>query len=972
MDYESSLQEFDRLMAARDYPGARTCIRSLEESLDAAEIDDALRLEVDRRLGKVSVPLGDFQTSAERLERALRLSLERNGAEHPTSISIRSDLGGLHVAAGEYDAARVELEQAARLAEAHYGTEHSEVGTIYHNLGALAQRTARFADAVAWFEKAIKTRETALGPDHVQVSDSLNGLGFVCGQVGELDRAATALERALAIKERALGPDHPTLAFVYQNLGAVGIFRREYAEARRNLQQALEIAERQDPNHQVVVMATANLAGVEIELGLFERAKGHAERSLRVAQRTLGERHPFVASILHNTAALYRSEGDHEAARAYAMRAWELKRERLGEENADTARARLELGQLDLEADDLEGAAEHFQGALEVFERSYEGASLDTATASVLLARVKERSGDLPGARVAFERALEEFERVFGDAHPHLADGLLGLSRVSRREGKLEEARAHALRSLEVVSVHRQRAFAVLDQRRKLRVNGVVRRHLAEMFASMEGANAADVRRVVEHWFAYKGAIAAFQGRFQQLRALGDDESVALLEAHEASLRRLAAVSLAVRPDATGTQAEFAALAQEIDEQVERLSEVTAILGMGEMTDGVSLEDLRASLTDGEAFVDYAWFDDAIYAIVVRPERDVVLTRLADADSVAKRISSLRAAITSDDGSAVGSDLDGDRAALDRLLLAPLFSPLAGANRVVIAPDGVLRFLPFEVLGSGTAGGVERWQIAYVPNARSLVQLRRGQRPSPRQPAALFGDPDFADVGVGALRSSPLPAGAADSMATWIASLRFPRLPGSRLEVERIYQRMPDATVFLGADATVANLFDLHGPRIVHLATHGFVNERDTSDIDPMLRAVLAFTGARRSVRERTDDGLVPALRLAGLDLRGTELVVLSACDTALGTLQVGEGVASLDQALLGAGARAVVSTLWKVSDAAAREFMVRFYDALAEGVPPAAALQRVKTQMASTHPVRDWAAFVVNGEGWGEATARA
>ena len=143
------------------------------------------------------------------------------------------------------------------------------------------------------------------------------------------------------------------------------------------------------------------------------------------------------------------------------------------------------------------------------------------------------------------------------------------------------------------------------------------------------------------------------------------------------------------------------------------------------------------------------------------------------------------------------------------------------------------------------------------------------------------------------------------------------------------------------------------------------MNTQHDPDIDPMVRAVLAFAGTRTSVRERRDDGLIPALHLASLDLRGTELVVLSACDTSIGAVQVGEGVASLDQALLTAGARAVVSTFWKVSDAATAAFMTRFYDALATGTPPAPALHRVKMEMATTHAPRDGAAFVVNGDGW-------
>src|SRR5947209_7251611 len=192
--------------------------------------------------------------------------------------------------------------------------------------------------------------------------------------------------------------------------------------------------------------------------------------------------------------------------------------------------------------------------------------------------------------------------------------------------------------------------------------------------------------------------------------------------------------------------------------------------------------------------------------------------------------------------------------------------------------------------------------------------------------------------------------------------------------------------------ATKAALKQVTGPNILHIATHGFFLEdlpgatssanvrssetrkanEDTRvgkwafwSANPLLRSGLALAGANQA-RSGDDDGVLTALEATGLDLWGTKLVVLSACDTGLGAVKTGEGVYGLRRALVLAGTESQMMSLWPVSDRSTSELMVSYYQALIRGQGRGEALRQVQLVMlqakSRSHPYY-WASFIQSGE---------
>jgi CHAT domain-containing protein len=222
---------------------------------------------------------------------------------------------------------------------------------------------------------------------------------------------------------------------------------------------------------------------------------------------------------------------------------------------------------------------------------------------------------------------------------------------------------------------------------------------------------------------------------------------------------------------------------------------------------------------------------------------------------------------------------------------------------------------------------------------------------------------------------------------------RFARLPGTLVEGYAIQRLIPEAKLLRQGEATEAALKAVRGPEILHLATHGFFIEDQAFPLgetgrdlmvtgapalggrlleNPLLRSGLVLAGANR-LTSGGEDGIVTALEASGLDLSGTDLVVLSACETGFGAVRTGEGVYGLRRAFVMAGARTLIMSLWKVDDTATAELMSTFHRRLTEGQGKAEALRQAQLEIRRVHTWRHpffWASFVSQGD-WRPLTTK-
>jgi CHAT domain-containing protein len=316
-------------------------------------------------------------------------------------------------------------------------------------------------------------------------------------------------------------------------------------------------------------------------------------------------------------------------------------------------------------------------------------------------------------------------------------------------------------------------------------------------------------------------------------------------------------------------------------------------------------------------------------------------------------------------------DVDELGRAVDKRALEPVRRFLGPARHLLISPDGALNLIPFAALvDEHRRHLVESYTITYLSSGRDLLRLQvpRASRGGP----VVIADPTLGPP------------------STRESRIQFNPLPGVRAEVEALRDLLPHATFLTRDRATKSALQHISAPSILHVATHGFFLEgnapirepqstnRDRARLgmwvaqvdNPLLRSGLALAGANAGMRD-SSDGVLTALEAADLDLWGTELVVLSACDTGVGEVRNGDGVYGLRRALVLAGSESQMMTLWPVSDVKTRDVIVGYYSALGQGDGRGDALRTVQTSMLRrrprTHPYY-WASFILSGQ-WAPLT---
>lgn len=325
--------------------------------------------------------------------------------------------------------------------------------------------------------------------------------------------------------------------------------------------------------------------------------------------------------------------------------------------------------------------------------------------------------------------------------------------------------------------------------------------------------------------------------------------------------------------------------------------------------------------------------------------------------------------------------------ALYKLVWAPLEPYLKGIRRVNYSPAGKLYSIAFHALPADSSRILmDLYQLNQYTSTRQVLYRNESEGNGKQQDIVLFGDADFAYN-----NNSPVkprqPVSHTYSLPNrgkrgenWV------RLPGTATEVKKIAslfgERQIASQSFTGPQATEENLKSLSGrsPRVMHIATHGFfLPRRDTLDKkenaasgnaysladDPLLRSGLVLTGGNRAwsglpPAEGAEDGIVTAYEISQLDLSSTELVVLSACETALGDIKGSEGVFGLQRAFKMAGVQKMIVSLWQVPDKETAELMTSFYGYWLGGQTISEAFALAQGEMRKKYPPYYWAAFVL------------
>lgn len=934
--------------------------------------------------------LGDYRSARAGFQEALDIDVATLGPAHPWTATVANNLGEIQRLLGDLAAAESLFRQTLQAYETVLGSTHPFVAAALINLGNVQGERGQDVQAGQAFARAKAILQAAYGPEHPDIATVLLHESTLARSRADWPAARQALQEAMQIREKALGPDHPDLAFLLDAQAALALEQGDLGAVEPLCDRALRVRPQQPETTKTLLI----LAQVHAQLGDRKRADPLYSQAWELARRTLGPEHPRTGQILEAIGAFQYGAGDVARAQQAWQQALAIAEKVYGPEHPRTASALGNLAAAAFAQGRVDEALRGTERAQAIEARALPADHPNHAVSLHNLAMLEARLGRTKAALAHFEQAarrematLGPGAATLGTTWAHEADLLLQLGNQKGALAKRREA-------MQVLDRHLARWLGLGTEAQKA---ALITQQLGHLYATVDlgvrqmPRDVAAVRLAWQAVLRRKGlTIDAMVDVQQGLRAhAGPDEAQGLERL--ATLRaRLAGLTLRGPGDgdAAAHARNLAELEREVEQQEAGLARTSATFRTRMRP--ADLDAVTAALKPDEALLEYVWYlpprpdgdwGKARYAAFVATSAGPVhAVDLGEAATLEAAVTALRQAVATPPGTATSAaEVQALARDLDRRLLDPVRPYLARATHLQVAPDAAVSLVPFAALvGPDGRAAIERYTLTILGSGRDLMP-HTPHAPA-REAELVLADPDFDETRTPA--AGPSTGLRGGKKATDLARMQFRPLQGTAEEAEAVAALWPQARVWTGAKATEAALKSAHRPRILHLATHGWFLpappplpahaglEVDASRAprveDPLLRSGLALAGfnARRSGE---DDGALTALEASGLDLGGTKLVVLSACNTGVGDTTGGFGVYGLRRAFAIAGAQALLMSLWSVDDAATRTLMVAFYRHLQAGLGRSEALRRAQLQLQAQPMTRHpffWAAFQLAGDG--------
>jgi tetratricopeptide (TPR) repeat protein len=851
--------------------------------------------------------MGDHKQALPLSRRALEIRKEALGEKHPLYANSLNNLAQLYASMGDHKQALHLAKQALQIRKEVLGEKHPDYATSLHNLASLYKNLWNYRQALPLCKQALQINKEVLGEKHPHYANSLHNLALLYQEMGEHKQALPLYQKALQIKKEALGERHPRYATSLDNLASLYAEMGDHKQALHLAKQALEIRkEVLGEKHPLYALSLNNLATLYQSMWDYKEALPLYKQALAIRKKVLGEKHPYYAISLNNLASLYEDMGGHKQALPLYKQALEIRKEALDAKHPDYA------------------------------------TSLNN------LAVLYKSMGDYKQALPLCKQALEIRKEALGEKHPLYAASLHNLARLYQDMGDhkaalplAEEAAALTLSYL--------RASACVQSDRQQFAAATALRHRLDAWLSLLDADSYG------HMLAWKGAVLLRQRQRRLFSALSSDSRTRQVASDlQDTTRRIAALSASSRP----VREQLQRLTEEQERLQSRLALLSAEARAAFKAQTLSPGSLSGALPRDVVLVDYLVYHRSgiryrdgkpnqqrhLLAFVSRKGKPTVRLDLGPAQKVEAAARAWRTSLVrGQSGQALG-------AKLKKLIWSPLEKHLEGARVVLISPDGVLASLPFAALPGKKANTYLIEDVAFtvvavpqmLPEMLKPVDKAKRLKPS----LLVVGDVDYDRAGAIAR------ADRADERGAPLGVRRdWDRLPATFAEAAAVSKSFKG--LFEGGtiadlgkgNATKAKVREALGKvRYAHLATHGFfaheniksaVGGKKADDFfgregvtgwHPLLLSGLVLSGANKEPKDGEEDGILTALEVSEMELPKLELVVLSACETGLGSSAGGEGLLGLQRAFQVAGARTVVASLWEVPDQATQALMSEFY----------------------------------------------
>lgn len=929
---------------------------------------------------------GSFDEAVEIFKTLGSESVKTLGIHSSRTLSLMRQLAETRRASGQYDEAAKLYLRCFQESEPTITRQSVDAPDDVVELARTYSAQGNDAAAIKGLTAVARRRAEKLGPKHPAVSDAHFGLGELYTQRKEWPLAIEHLQACLDIRRVKLGRQHEDLVPPLLLLGECYRRGHEAHQGEAALKEAVQIClQHYTDNDWRTAEAKSRLGDLYANTG---RPKDAGPLTFANAERvmTLGlEESPSSIDVRSRYASGLNVVGMFDKAHAAGRQALDLARRTFGPQDFRVAEILLTLAWTNVKLNRMDEALRLYDEAQSIFLRRFGKDAWQCDVAFGATASVHYMQGDYEKAEADYQRAIELLESRPGGPETtafSTYQNLAGLHVSKNQFGTAAKWFGRCARSMRA-SLYAH--IPVLPDEVKFTYATVIMSYMRRPFSdAVTHRSDAQLCEGSAEWIVnLKGFVAEVLAQRNDVgRGDDDPQTRRLLRELARTRQQLAAMSVSLLQQRdTSTMEALREQEREIAAQLGAQTRQT--LNSESWT---TLDQVRETLDDDTVLVEFLQFryepllqgmtpQNVYVAWVIPPagKGKVELVLLGNQEEIDELIAEYRREM---ERSAEVIALAGEARAEQHLqrvtqrlsaVLVQNLPALAGYKRWFLSPDGALWLVPFSAMQSRDGKYVaERHEVSYLVTSRQLTWPSK--RPATKNRAVVFANPDYDD------KVRPVLRGAV-----------FGALPGTEREAKAVVPSLKEYTssepvLMLGKLATEARVKTLGSPQVLMLSTHGYFDELDkeaegsTAAQNPLLRCGLALSGANGSIASKDrvgNDGILTGLEVTSLDLRGTELVVLSACQTGLGDIHRGEGVSGLRQAFQLAGAQAVVATLWSIPDEETADLMSQFFGELTKSATPAQALQKSqqaiitqrRQQHSAAHPFF-WSAFGVTRTG--------
>jgi CHAT domain-containing protein/Flp pilus assembly protein TadD len=995
----------------------------MERSLggDHPDLAEALNL-----VGSGCFWLGEYDIAIANFQRAIALSESTAMPDNLEYVTSMYGIAETYRLLGRLAEAEVVFRRALERGEIELGCNHRLVVDILMGLGDTCRSAGRFQQATDFLKRALEIHGQALGLPPSVHTGILNNLAIVYQCQQDYANAESLYKKAICVQEREGGLNPADLSSLIVNLGNLYMKLGRHQEAGVQYDRALAALEPLAQSGDL--RPTSDTAGAESNLTRGAHREPDLDllyaRAVAISRDINGRVYPVhVGWIVHILALYYHRLDMHAYSEKLFLRAVHIREQLLGPVSKAVATSLRRLANLYIDLGRHSEAEEVIIRSLGIWEELGGPNHPRVASSMSTLALLYMDIGRFDEAESLWLDAIAMGSSYPPSVHNALPRHMELLAGLYRMRGQDKDAKGLVFKAYEIR--HKalvDNAFS-LPEKHALALSNRVRKCMGlclTSYSQLNDRNGQATEKVCDLIFQNKGMISdEILTRQQATVKESDSTTLTLAEALRNAKFQISRMFVSgPKLDVEKHRAAVDSLRVGVDKLESELTLHSASFRRSRALSDVSTDRLAALLPDIAVLVEYLRYeyyplgsDSTIphyLAIVLTKDAEPVIVNLGEASEVDSSVSMYREHmeyILTTGSVATATDLKEYRRISHRLyqqIWQPIETHVTGRDMVIIAPDGALNTISFAgLIGGDDAYLVESCAIHYLSAGRDLVRLNDSSATGSGLLA--LGNPDY-DASLHDRSSSLLVPEDTVSESGYgtvepvrsnrgeLNNMTLSPLPGTRKEIQEIiaaWRRSSDepALVYLGSAATEDRFRkEAPGKRVIHLATHGyFLDDESGQDAtadeynseivwlgeNPLLHSGLFFAGAnlhgQGADSAGVDDGILTAYEVSALDLRGTELAVLSACETGLGKIRSGEGVYGLRRAFQMAGVETVISNLWSVSDQMTAEISSQLYDRRGVSLPET--IRRVQIEKIHElrrlgkvdHPV-SWGAVVAYG----------